>query len=437
MLLFDDTNQDLGWDAVWEGATSIDELGWVAEFRIPFTQLRFERRDVQDWGIQVQRFVQRTQEVTYWSPTPSDRDQQVSVFGRVDGIRSIPPVRRLELMPYVVGGIHVADIVAPVAAAGLDFKYGLASNFTISGAINPDFRQVEADPEVVNLTDRETFLPEKRPFFLEGAQILRFVLTEGAISDPTEQLLYTRRIGAPPHSALDDTTDSETTIYGAAALSGKTASGLSIGALSAVTAGETGTVAASPGAADPAQVEQAAVEPLTSYNVLKVGRDANDGRTTIGGIATGVFRRLGGTAFDELHDRALTAGLTLQHRSEDGAWSSSLELITNYTELPDTNGALVDIGGWHIDQNAYVIVMSLGGMDGARQAYLEYFEGTREEGLQLLLTGQPIPPRPSEEAPSAGSWLGRGDAQLARAPPGRTRHRPVAADQHGHRVRTS
>lgn len=322
MRLFDDVKDDIGWDAVWEGTTSTDEIGWVAEYRIPFTQLRFARRDEQEWGIQVQRYVQRTQEVTFWSATPSDRDQLVSLFGRVDGIRTIPPVRRLELMPYAVSGMHVADAADPLAAAGLDFKYGLASNFTIAGAVNPDFRQVEVDPSVVNLTDREVFLPEKRPFFLEGAAILRFGLTEGAISNPSEQLLYTRRIGAPPQRELDATGDRNTTIYGAAALTGKTANGLSIGALSAITADETRATEVSPN-----MIEQVAVEPLTSYNVLRVGRDINDGRTTIGGIATGAFRRLGGTGIDTLHDRALTAGLTLQHRSEGGAWSSSLAVM--------------------------------------------------------------------------------------------------------------
>ena len=94
--------------------------------------------------------------------------------------------------------------------------------------------------------------------------------------------------------------------------------------------------------------------------------------------------------------------------------------ITNYTELPKTNGALAEIGGWHIDQNAYVIVMSLGGMDGAKQGFLEYFEGTREEGLQLLLAGREIPPNRVRKLPLPSPGWGvvmHGSMVLHRAGP--------------------
>jgi hypothetical protein len=322
-MVFDDTKEDVGWDAVWEGATSIDDQGWIAEYRIPYTQLRFAPHAEQNWRMQVQRYVHRTQEVTYWTAVPSDRDQLVSLFAPVGGIAELASVRRLELVPYAIGGVGVADTADPLAAAGLDVKYGLASNFTLTGAINPDFRQVEADPSEVNLTDRETYYAEKRPFFLEGADILRFGLTDGAIADASEQMLYTRRIGAAPHIDVGSA-DRSTTIYGAAALSGKTAGGLSVGALSVVTAEERRMVEVAPG-----MVEDTAVEPLTSYNVLRIGRDANGGRTSLGAIATGVFRHLDGTGIDTLHDRALTGGLSLQHRSEGGAWTSTLKLLAS------------------------------------------------------------------------------------------------------------
>lgn len=94
--------------------------------------------------------------------------------------------------------------------------------------------------------------------------------------------------------------------------------------------------------------------------------------------------------------------------------------ITNYTEILGTDSALVDIGGWHIDQNAYVIVMSLGGMDGAKQGYLEYFEGTREEGLKLILAGQEIPQNRVRKVPLPGPGWGvvmHGSMVLHRAGP--------------------
>jgi hypothetical protein len=94
--------------------------------------------------------------------------------------------------------------------------------------------------------------------------------------------------------------------------------------------------------------------------------------------------------------------------------------ITNYTEIADTGGALVDIGGWHIDQNAYVILMSLGGMDGSNQGYFEYFDGTREEGLGLILAGREIPQDRVKAVPLPGPGWGvvmHGSMVLHRAGP--------------------
>src|SRR5690606_21880817 len=110
---------------------------------------------------------------------------------------------------------------------GLDLRYGLSSNLTLSATFNPDFGQVEADPSVVNLSAFETFFPEKRPFFVEGSNIFEFNV--GYDDGSGEQLFYSRRIGRVPHAAdaPDAWVDAPdvTTILGAVKISGKTASG--------------------------------------------------------------------------------------------------------------------------------------------------------------------------------------------------------------------
>jgi len=335
MMLFDDTMEDWSWDAVWEAASTIDDQGWTVEFRIPYNQLRFPSAPEQHWGMQVGRVVQRTKEQSFWAPIPKARAQLVSLFGELDGIRDVPPSRRIELLPYLLGGGRLAavetgdpfhDTAEPMGGGGLDFKYGLTSNLTLAGTINPDFGQVEADPSQVNLSAQETFFPEKRPFFLEGADIFRFGLSQGDGDDAVEQLFYTRRIGAPPHDTGGDYApyydeDTSTQIYGAAKVSGKTAGGVSVGAMTALTSKEESRLQD-----DAGEQSTIVIEPLTSYSVLRLRKDANAGRSSVGLIATGVHRRLDGTGLEWLHDRAYAGGLEARHRTADDQWAFDAKL---------------------------------------------------------------------------------------------------------------
>jgi hypothetical protein len=339
LLFFDDYMEDTTWNAVWEGAAAVDRDGWVAEFRIPYNQLRFADAPEQTWGLQVARVVQRTREISFWSPMPLGMARMVSLFGTVEGIREIPPARRIELVPYTVLGTRLAriddrdpfrDDVSPEAGVGVDFSYGLTSDLTLSGTINPDFGQVEADPSEVNLSAQETFFQEKRPFFLEGADIFRYSLAQGDGDGAVEQLFYSRRIGAPPHaSAVDDAPyveeDPTTTIYGAGKLSGKTAGGWSLGALTAVTGEERARLETETG-----ERMERVIEPLASYTVLRLRRDFNEGRTNVGLAATGVHRALDGTELDSLHDRAYAGGLQLEHRFHDAEWMLNLRLLGSH-----------------------------------------------------------------------------------------------------------
>ncbi|MCG8422369.1 MAG: carbohydrate binding family 9 domain-containing protein [Proteobacteria bacterium] len=304
-LVFNDTEKDDSWDAVWTASADVNKIGWTAEFRIPLSQLRFSPASEQQWGFQVIRNVAHSNEYTVWSPWPKSKPQMVSLFGSVKGIKDINPPRRMEVLPYVVSGVTMSDGDETMDGnAGLDFEYGLGNNFTLSGTINPDFGQVEADPSQVNLSADESYFAEKRPFFLEGIDIFKFSLGQG--DGGNEQLFYSRRIGL------------EATIYGAAKLSGKTASGWSIGVLDAVTAEES-------------DEENQVIEPLTNYGLLRVKKDLNGGRTTIGGVVTAVNRDLDGTGLEsELHDRAYAGGLQLNHRFAGDRYDLNLRLVGSY-----------------------------------------------------------------------------------------------------------
>jgi hypothetical protein len=302
--LYNDSWWDGTWDAVWQSQVSADEEGWTAELRIPLSQLRFTNTERQTWGINVERFVRRKNEYSWLEMVPKNENGNASRMLELTGLDGMHPRRNLELLPYVAGrtefvqsstaGNPFNDGSRAFAAAGLDVKWGLTSNLTVSATVNPDFGQVEVDPAVVNLTAFETFFDEKRPFFLEGSQIFNNFGRGGAndfwgFNNSEPQIFYSRRIGrAPQLVASGDYVDapSATTILGAAKLTGKTSGRWSLGMLQAITGEETArTSSAGLGSS------RSVVEPLTSYTVGRVQRDVGT-RMGLGFLATSVARRL-------------------------------------------------------------------------------------------------------------------------------------------------
>lgn len=355
MMVFDDSQMDDRWDAVWTGEAAIHGTGWCAEFRIPLNQLRYPRADKQEWGFQVVRIVSRTQEQTAWSPWPRSSDQVVSKFGVLDGIGALPTKRRLELLPYVTGGFEAMPVdagdplndgFAERGNVGLDVKYGLGPAFTLSATINPDFGQVEADPSQVNLSGNELFFAERRPFFLEGVDL--FKLQIGNSDGSPEGAFYSRRIGAGPSVIPDgDHVDAPTatTIYGAAKVSGKTRGGWSLGILDAVTAEESATVQTGD------VREHPVVAPLTNYMIGRVKRDLRGGRTSLGVSATSVHRALDDTGLEALfHDQAYTAGAQIAHRWDKNAWQLDLRLLGSYVHGTEDAIARTQLSQRHLYQ---------------------------------------------------------------------------------------
>ncbi len=314
---FNDGDDDASWDAVWDVQVARDAQGWRAEFKIPFSQLRFARGGG-PVGLAITREMPRANETVTWPLIARSATGFVSQFGDVIGIRPGVASKRLELLPYALGEFTVSPKEAgnplssntePAAAAGVDLKYAVTPALTLTATLNPDFGQVEADPAAVNLDAFELFFQERRPFFVEGSGVFRFNMdcNDGACTG----LLYSRRIGRPPQGSAD-TADGEysqapaaATILGAAKLSGRVGA-FSVGALSAVTQEEHATVAS--GLVRRDQV----VEPLTGFNVLRARREFAN-RSNLGVMLTSTNRRLTpDTRF--LTDTAATGGVDYDWR---------------------------------------------------------------------------------------------------------------------------
>jgi hypothetical protein len=315
LRVVDDVRQDPSWDAVWDVEVARDEHGWTAEFRIPLSQLRFAAGEGErTWGFNVRREIARTGEIAYWAPVERNSGSYVSSFGLLNGIRLDRGPRRVEVVPYVTSRVERApgnpsdpyfDPTNLDGGAGADLRVGLSSWLTLDATVNPDFGQVEADPSVVNLTAFEVFLPERRPFFVEGAEYF---------NTPGSNLFYSRRIGRtpqlpPPPGATFSERSDRTTILGATKLTGRSPGGWSVGALTALTAQERVRYTTEDGE------ERAVVEPRTTYTFARLGHDFRDGRSAINVTGTRTGRDLGdGSRLRVLHEHAYAGGVDWRHR---------------------------------------------------------------------------------------------------------------------------
>lgn len=301
-VLMNDDWDDEDWDGVWQGKAVIDDEGWCAEFKIPFSQLRFRKGENAEWGINLRRSIARNNESIYLVYTPRNESGFVSRFPALSGLSGISPRRQVEVVPYVTTRAEFLDHdegdpfndgsrISP--EVGVDFRVGVTSNLTLNASVNPDFGQVEVDPAVVNLSDVETFFPEKRPFFIEGNSVFQGFGRGGASNNwgfnfSNPNFFYSRRIGRAPQGSLPDNTYAEridgARILGAAKLTGRLGGGWNVGTIQALTERAVADIVLDGDRAD------AEIEPFAYYGVNRVQKEFADGRRSIGILSTMALR---------------------------------------------------------------------------------------------------------------------------------------------------
>jgi hypothetical protein len=342
MYTNDGQNQDSSWDPNWWVKTSMNSEGWVAEMKIPFSQVRFEKNSGDVWGLNMARLYYRKNETDFWQHIQKDAPGFIHLFGELQGLEQIKPRKIFDVTPYGVARTETfkKDAANPFLSSGklsklnggIDAKIGVTNNMTLDLTINPDFGQVEADPSEVNLSAYETFFSEKRPFFIEGNNITNFGLGIGDGGIGNDNLFYSRRIGRRPYGYPDlkdgwnADVPTSTPIIGAAKLTGKTKDGLSLGFVEAMTAevkAEIDTISYTD--ADHGNMElhgrkYETVEPFTNYFVGRVQKDLHEGKTLIGGIFTSTNRALNANLANSMHKAAYTGGIDFTQYTKNKNW---------------------------------------------------------------------------------------------------------------------
>lgn len=393
VLYYDDTQEDILWDAVWEAEAVIVSNGWSVEMRIPLSQIRYDAKKMnQSWGINFQRRIARNSEINFWAPISRRTAGMVSRFGQLSGISNLKEFSRLEVTPYTSFTNNRSPEQAQnpyyerndiSASLGGDIKYGVTSDLTLTATINPDFGQVEADPATINLTAFEIYFPEKRPFFLEGSDIFRFGNTQTNHSAGNPITFYSRRIGKGPSGSLsrynqysngqiypaDQLTSvyqdrpNQTRIAGAVKLSGKTRNGWSIGMLDAVTRQESAAYTLGLAGQDTKQVGEYSIEPVTNFFASRVKKDFNEGKSIVGAYLSGVNRSIENSYFEDLMaNSSYIIGSDWEHSWSNREWVASGVLsysrvngnqnyITALQESPTRYYQRVDATSFSVDRN--------------------------------------------------------------------------------------
>jgi hypothetical protein len=376
-----DSNEDDSWDPVWQAATVIDDDGWTAEIRIPFSQLRFNPVADQTWGVQIERQIARIREFSVFSFTPTSQPGGIPRFGHLEGLRELHTGKRLEVLPYSVvraesidrSGNPFRENREVGAAVGADMKYRVTSDLTLDMTVNPDFGQVEVDPAQVNLTAIETLFQEKRPFFVEGSEIFNFGAGGG------NNVFYSRRIGRTPQlvppTRQRDLSD-VSRILGAAKLSGRTAGGWSVGILNALTDREDARFLNAAG-----DTLRTTAEPLTNYFVGRLRRDLNGGLTVLGTMLTMVHRGLDTDPLrTNLRSAAYTGGIDFRHEWAARTWVLSGFLSGSHVQGSRQAITLAQRSPWRYFQRPDADHLELDSMrtsltGASAQAQLQYRQG--------------------------------------------------------------
>ena len=257
---------DITWDAVWESKVRITDYGWIAEIKIPFSALRFSSQSIQNWGLNLWRWIPRYQEWDVWYPVELTYPGWWKKNGSWTGIQNLDPPVRLSFTPYISGYFetNTNQETEFLYNGGIDFKYGISRGFTVDSTLVPDFGQVESDDIELNLSPYEIKYNEKRQFFTEGTELF----SKG-------DLFYSRRIGDRPadYEAVygeigkDEIVSSNpqaVRLINATKISGRTNKGLGIGIINAMTANTYADVFNQVTGKE----RQILTQPFTNYNMV-------------------------------------------------------------------------------------------------------------------------------------------------------------------------
>ncbi len=341
---------DSNWNPIWFTKTNIDAQGWTAEIKIPFSQFRFSKDANQVWGLQFMRKLFRAESRSTWQRVKLDAGGWISNFGELHGLKDLNGIKQIELQPYVLGSVsnHEKEENNPFRtgteksiSAGFDGKIGINNALTLDFTVNPDFGQVEADPAALALDGFQLFFNERRPFFVENKNTFNYNVSQSSAGNTFgfDNVFYSRRIGKNPslYPSIEDgefmKQPQNTTILGAAKISGQTKNGWNIGIMESVTANEYAEVDSF------GTREEILVEPLTNYFVGRAQKFFNNKNSAIGGIITATNRKLEDN-LDFLHKSAYSGGIDFEHYWKDRSWLLSGRMI--FSQVNGSEKSILD-----------------------------------------------------------------------------------------------
>jgi len=362
-------NNDLNWDAVWFSKTSLKSDGWVAEIKIPYSALRFPKASEQTWGLQFARFVQRSNELSSWSPVNPQVDGLVNQWGEFAHLKNLNPPLRLSFIPYLTGGIQREPVsINPkemanrrILSGGLDVNWGINESFTLNTSLVPDFGQVQSDTRTLYLGPFEQYFNERRPFFTEGTELFN---QKVGVASPG-QLFYSRRIGSTPTLYYDVpfmlnehetviSNPSVTQLYNATKFSGRTKSKTGIGMINSVSAPMYAVIKDELTGATRKEL----TEPLTNYNIFVLDQSLKN-NSRIGLTNTSVIRK------GEWRDANVTSfNFVAKDQSNTFSYSGFANLSQIYDKQISSKpqlGFYADYifskisGNWRVDFEQYVM----------------------------------------------------------------------------------
>lgn len=280
--LTNDFGEDFSWNAVWFSAVKITETGWVVEMKIPYSELRFPKKQIQEWGINILRLVNRTSTTYDWNFVDNKKGSYMLYDGVLNGIENINPPTRLSFLPYFSTYLNSFNGTTDANVnGGMDLKYGINDAFTLDLTLIPDFGQTSFDKSVLNLSPFEVQFQEQRPFFTEGTELF----SKG-------NLFYSRRIGGHPSLSPSLNTDEEfvenpdkVKLFNAVKVSGRTNKGLGIGFFNAVTEKMNAEIRN----INTGEIRKEVIEPWANYNVLVLDQRFG-GNSSVSVVNTNVTR---------------------------------------------------------------------------------------------------------------------------------------------------